>query len=234
MIPVDVLARAPLLPVLLAQAVSVRRKAILMPEPPGARSGCAGSGAPLRLLIAGDSSAAGVGAPTQATALSGQLISALAQHYRVTWRLEAKTGATTKSTLANLSQLAPERFDVVVTALGVNDVTRVVSRRRWVGQQQTLHRLLRDRFGATRIFASGLPPMGLFPLLPQPLRWMLGQHATRLDIALAGLAAQDTSLRHLPFEFPQDPRFFAEDGFHPSAIAHTFWANVLTEQITQA
>lgn len=230
-IPVDVLARAPLLPVLLAQAISVRRKAMSLPEPPGARNGNAGSGPPLRLLIAGDSSAAGVGAASQKQALSGQLVSALAQHYHVTWRLAAKTGATTKSTLASLAQFTPERFDVVVTALGVNDVTRVVSRRRWIARQQTLHQLFRDRFGATRIFASGLPPVGLFPLLPQPLRWMLGQHATRLDTALADITAQTPDLRHIPFNFPHDPAYVAQDGFHPSPLAYSHWATELARRI---
>lgn len=228
MIPLDVLARAPLMPLLLAQAVALRRKALILPEPPGARAGHSGSGPPLRLLIVGDSSAAGVGAPTQSAALSGQLVSALAPKFRVTWRLEAKNGATTGSAMASLADLSAEPFDIAVLALGVNDVTKATTRRQWTDRQQALHRLLQDRFGVTRIYASGVPPMGLFPLLPQPLRWVLGRQADRLDAALAGISAQGTSVRHIPFDFPHEARFVAKDGYHPSPVAYTHWANVLT------
>lgn len=230
-IPFDVLARLPLLPLLLAQAVVVRRKALILPEPPGARSGHAGIGPALRVLIAGDSSAAGVGAPSQGAALSGQLARALTPHFRVRWRLEARTGITTGETLAHLSRLEPEPFDIAILALGVNDVTRVVTRRRWVALQQGLHHLLQDRFGVRHIYASGLPPMGLFPLLPQPLRWTLGAHAGRLDEALAAIAAQGSNVRHIPFDFPQHARFFADDGYHPSPVAYAHWADVLTRLI---
>lgn len=231
MIPVDVLARVPLLPVLLAQAAFVRRSALILPEPPGARSGSTGKGPPLRLLIAGDSSAAGVGAQSQGDALSGQLVGALAAHYRVTWRLEAATGATTRTTLTDLTRLEPESFDIAVLALGVNDVTRITTRRQWIARQNALHRLLHDRFGVERIYASGLPPMDMFPLLPQPLRWVLAAQADRLDAGLAGLAARDGRVCHIPFHFPYQTGFFAADGFHPNPVAYAHWAKTLVRLI---
>jgi len=55
MIPWDVLARIPLLPLLLVQAVAVRRSALYLPEPSGARSGTVGTDPALRLLIVGRS-----------------------------------------------------------------------------------------------------------------------------------------------------------------------------------
>ena len=55
-------------PVLLAQGHYVRRVTPRLPEPEGLRQGVEGSGPPLRLLILGDSSAAGVGVATQAEA----------------------------------------------------------------------------------------------------------------------------------------------------------------------
>lgn len=232
MIPVDVLARAPLLPLLLGQALAVRRKAQVLPEPTGARSGVSGGGPPLRLLIVGDSSAAGVGVSSQPQALSGQLVNALSPHFQVSWQLEAKTGATTRSTLTALSGLEPARFDVAILALGVNDVTRMTTQTQWLTRQKALFDLLRGRFGVGRIIASGVPPMGAFPLLPEPLRWVLGCQAARFDTALAGLAAQSRDLRHIPFDFPPHPDIFASDGFHPSARSYTSWANVLAGQIT--
>lgn len=70
--------RLPLLwllgPLLWLQARHVRRVTLRMPEPPGLRAGTAGGGPLIRLLVAGDSGAAGVGAPTQDQALCGQLV----------------------------------------------------------------------------------------------------------------------------------------------------------------
>ncbi len=53
-------------PVLIAQAMGMRRRVPALPEATGPREGQLGSGAgALRVLIAGDSSAAGVGVATQ-------------------------------------------------------------------------------------------------------------------------------------------------------------------------
>lgn len=231
MIPLDVLARIVLLPVLVAQGRVVRRKALILSEPEGARIGRIGTGPALRVLIVGDSSAAGVGAKTQKDALAGQVAAALAPQFTVDWRLVAETGASTETMHASLKQLEPERFDIAILALGVNDVTGAVTRRRWIAGQNALHQLLQDRFGVGRIYASGLPPMGLFPLLPHPLRWILGAQATRLDMALAGIAAGSQIVRHVPFDLPQEARYFSEDGYHPSPPAYALWAGVLADLI---
>ena len=52
-------------------------------------------------------------------------------------------------------------------------------------QQDALHVLLQKKFAVNHIFRSGLPPMGQFPLLPQPLRFILGADAAALDATLA-------------------------------------------------
>ncbi len=67
----DMVVRTVLLPVLLGQAVYLRKNVVKLPEPEGARIGVLGEGPLLRLLILGDSSAAGVGVETQADALLG-------------------------------------------------------------------------------------------------------------------------------------------------------------------
>ena len=66
-----------LAPLLFWQGRRVRAEVPRLPEPEGERSGIAGTGAVLRVLVVGDSAAAGVGAATQAEALSGGLISSL-------------------------------------------------------------------------------------------------------------------------------------------------------------
>ncbi|MEZ5751528.1 MAG: SGNH/GDSL hydrolase family protein [Paracoccaceae bacterium] len=180
--------RLVLAPVLAVQAVAVVRRALVLPEPEGPRAGRMGQGPELRLLIAGDSSAAGVGVDRQDMALSGQLVGALARNFTVDWELHATTGHTTARTLERLNALAPRRFDVAVTALGVNDVTRQVPVRRWAAQQAQVADVLRTRFGVRHHWRSGVPPLQMFPLLPRPLRDVLGAQARRFDAVLQSRA----------------------------------------------
>ncbi|WP_420585992.1 SGNH/GDSL hydrolase family protein [Ruegeria sp.] len=228
----DQLLRLPLLPVLAAQGLSVRRKAQLLPEPIGPREGRDGRGPRLRLLIAGDSSAAGVGAGTQTQALSGCLVSQLAKHYAVEWRLEATTGHTTQDTIDRLQGLNTQ-FDMAITALGVNDVTRGVTRNRFVERQTKLAELLTGQLGVRRLVVTGVPQMNRFPALPQPLAWVLGRQAARLDQGLQQVAARFPQARHLALDLPDDPALAAPDGYHPSPKAYTLWAQEAARLLRQ-
>lgn len=227
----DSATKIALAPLLLAQALQVRRKALILPEPPGPRSGEIGQGPPLRLLILGDSSAAGVGATHQSRALSGQLAQALAPRFLLHWQLEARTGATSASALKHLENMTDQPFDTAIVVLGVNDVTRMVPLSRWLRQRHAIHTRLREKFGVSHIIASGVPPMHHFPLLPQPLRWTLGRTAARFDAALAKFCATGSGSNHLPLNLPYEPHFVADDGFHPSEAAYAQWAGLLAVQL---
>lgn len=220
-----------LAPVLAMQGLALRRGRARLPEPPGPRQGVAGTGPALRLLIAGDSSAAGVGAAHQDQALSGQLVAHLARQARVHWRLEAHSGDTTATCLRRLQGLAPTQIDVAVLALGVNDVTSGLPRRVWLRRQRALHALLRHKFGVRHIYASGLPPMAAFPSLKGPLKWIMGAEATRFDAALAALATCTPDLCHVPFDQPMNPAMMAGDGFHPGPQVYALWAGALADRI---
>jgi len=227
------LAKYALAPVLAAQGIALRRRALILPEPDGPRAGVTGNGAPLRLLILGDSSAAGVGASHQNEALSGRLVAALSPHRRVHWQLEARTGRTTAQALRHVNTMPESQFDVVVTALGVNDVTSGMARRRWLRQQANMLATLRSRYGAGRILVTGVPPLGRFPLLPPLLRRVLGAEARRFDAGLAALCAGMNGVRHMPFDLDFDPAQMARDGFHPGPPAYAAWSAALAEVILE-
>ena len=171
-------------PLLICQGIYVRRVTPKLPEADGPRSGEAGSGAPLRVLVLGDSAAAGVGVRTQEEALAGYIVSGLKRKFRVVWRVEAQTGATTRSTIARLKSMAQESFAAVAISLGVNDVTCGRRATTWLAELDELAGLLRLKFGVQRMLWSGLPPMHEFPALPQPLRWYLGARAKWFDRVL--------------------------------------------------
>lgn len=235
-------AKLALLPVLLAQGLYVRRKALELPEAAGPREG---EEAPpparrrnpevLRLLVVGDSSAAGVGVAEQRDALAAQVARHLADELGrpVRWQLVARTGNTALEALQQLrehTELQPA--DILLSAVGVNDVVRQVPRTRTLEQLQALHALARERAGVRYWLHSGLPPMHQFPLLPRPLRWVLGSQAELLNDALQALLGdqQDRGLRRIPAALRHDvvgSGLMAEDGFHPGARGYALWGEAL-------
>ncbi len=218
------LATLGLAPLLLIQGLHTRRVTPQLPEPPGARDGCRGNGSRLRLLITGDSAAAGVGASHQDEALAGHLVKCLSRRFTVDWELHAKTGATTQSTIEYLTRLSPRTFNIVVTSLGVNDVTSGISHRRWVNAQLALRDLLRSKFNANRLLIAGLPPVHLFPALPQPLRWYLGRRATDFSSTLQRELTAERDSEFLDLGFGMDESTMASDGFHPGTAIYAEWA----------
>lgn len=221
-------------PALLIQGQWVKKNIIRLPEPVGARSGVIGTGQSLRLLILGDSAAAGVGVDHQDEALAGQLVKQLSQHYQVHWRLEATTGHTSEDVIERItSQIEAQAYDVVVTSVGVNDVTRLLSPKKWIGLQQQLLQQIKQKFQPKQILLTSVPPMHLFSALPQPLRWHLGSYAQAMNLALAKLLATQTDCQQitLPLEQGQRDIPLASDGFHPSAVVYQAWAETIVAAI---
>jgi lysophospholipase L1-like esterase len=217
----------------LVQGIVVRQRTPRLPEPPGPRQGTTGSGKLLRLLIIGDSAGAGVGVAHQDEALSGQLVSRLAEHFQVDWRLDAETGATTQATLDKVRGFPDCTFDVAVTSLGVNDVTSRVALDHWLTLQRALWDELRTRFGVRLIVVSGLPPLHGFPALPRPLRQYLGDHAGLLDKALEQELEKHAGIDFLSVRFTENTDEMASDGFHPGPAIYAEWARRAAELITR-
>lgn len=213
-----------LAPVLFLQGTWVRRTVPVLPEAPGDRRGEAGEGPPLRLLVTGDSAAAGVGAPHQDQALAGQIVARLAPHYRVTWDVQAQSGDKTIDTLARLEALDPVPFDVAVTSLGVNDAIAMTTRSDWRKRQAALRDLLRDKFQVSQLIISSLPPMHKFPSLPQPLRWHIGTRAAEFNNDLKTDIAADAGSHFVDLRSTADMSMMATDGFHPGPGIYAEWA----------
>jgi len=213
-----------LYPLIATQGLYVRYRAARLAEAAGPRAGLAGSGPHLRLLIVGDSSAAGVGVATQSDALAGQLVGRLAPHFTLDWQLVARCGDTTRASLSRLAALPDQRFDVALTALGVNDVKNGRTRSAWQRDSTALHSALVDRFGVRLVIASGIPPLQDLPLLPDPLRGVLARRGRQFDAILGRVCAARPQAHHLPADLPLLPEWMAEDGFHPKKPVYSEWA----------
>jgi lysophospholipase L1-like esterase len=218
-------------PLLLAQGLRVRRTAMRLPEPPGPRSGTAGSGPPLRLLVAGDSAAAGVGAASQDEGLVGAIVRALDARFRVSWEVRAQTGLRTAQVLRRLESAPAASFDVAVLSLGVNDVTGGTRSADFVAQQRRLAGLLQARYAVRLTVLTGLPPMHAFPALPQPLRWVLGERARAFTRLLESVAESAPGCVVLTPRLPLDTRYIAVDGYHPGPLAYAEWGREVAELV---
>jgi lysophospholipase L1-like esterase len=220
-------------PLLALQAVGVRRTIPRLPEPEGPRTGRAGRGAPVRLLVVGDSSAAGVGVDRQSEALAEPLARQLAGAIgaQVQWRLVARSGVTTAQALELLKADEPWQGELAVVVTGVNDVVDQVPSRRAVDARSALANWLRNTAGVRHVVFAPLPPVHQFPGLPQPLRWVAGRDARRHDRALAAWAATRGDVSHVDFGLQLNRGVMARDGFHPGEPAYRQCAIMLARHL---
>ena len=219
---IDIVARALLFPLLHAQAQGVRAGVEPLPEPPGPRAGREGKGgSEFRLLVVGDSSAAGVGAPHQDLALARPLARHLARRTGrpVRWTLLAEAGLTSAAALAYLKARDVPEADLAVVILGVNDITNQVPLPQALKLRGEIAVWLEAHADVDDVLFPALPEMELFPSLPQPLAWWAGQMSRRNNRAQARWAANwplsEPRVSHVPMDGLMHGDLMASDGFHP-------------------
>jgi lysophospholipase L1-like esterase len=225
-----------LAPLLLAQGRRMRRTALRLPEAEGPRTGLivVESSLPeLKLLFVGDSTMAGVGVRHQAAALANQAARIVANRLvrSVRWQSVARSGVNTSQTLKFVQGENILPADVLITALGTNDVTSQTPPAQFVADYQALMTLLFSRVGARFAITSGLPPLHLTPAAPQPLRWFFGRCAHLLDEHLRRWIATQRNVEYISLQWASDRTELAADGFHPGESQYAAWADLVATQI---
>ena len=221
------------MPLLLIQAIWIKLTVLRLPEPCGKRSGCCGDGNHFKLLIIGDSAAAGVGVDEQKDALAGQLTSNLSAKYKISWSLIANTGFTSTDVIKVLTDLTEQTFDYVLVSVGVNDVTHLTRTSHWATNIRTIVELLDTKFGSPTILMTSVPPMHQFSAIPSSLRWWLGLRAKRLNELMRRATKGQNKYSILTFDLPFEPEFLAKDGIHPSKLAYSIWAKQAADKIDE-
>ncbi|WP_040688788.1 SGNH/GDSL hydrolase family protein, partial [Nocardiopsis lucentensis] len=189
-----------------------------------------GDGPPLRMLMLGDSTAAGF-AVAEAAQTPGVLLAtgiANAADRRVLLRCTAFPGATS----ADLGPQAERagafrdggRFDVAVVFIGANDVIRRVRPNDAVKQLRDLTRRLVDH--GTEVVVATCPDLGTVRPIGWPLRSVARRASRQLaaaqTIAVTEAGGRTVSLSDLlADDFRSDPHsMFGPDRFHPSALGY--------------
>lgn len=198
-------------------------------------------GNPLRLVIAGDSVAASLGATTPNATVGAILALALADHAgrAVELRSIAVVGAQTAAVLTQIATL-PAGFgpDVTVIIVGGNDLTGHIPLANSIKSLELAIANLQAL--GSQVVVGTVPDFDTLPSLPSPLREFGGQMSRRLATAqfkaataagahpvLLGRAVRQTFLSS-----PQD--MFSIDGFHPSSMGYRSAALALVPAVLAA
>jgi lysophospholipase L1-like esterase len=212
-----------------AQGLWLRRRMLPLPAPGGRPSGTVGQGErELRLLVVGESSAVGVGVRSYEETLAAHIATLYSERARcvVHWSAIGKSGATVNELLTLLARQPREflKADIVVMAIGVNDVLRFRSPLHWRRSLRSLIDLLQVSTGCQLMLLSPIPPLWKFTLLPAPLRYVLGAQAMVLDCCSQIVVARDSRVRHLRIPLLDQTSMLCEDRFHPSSCGYREWA----------
>lgn len=198
-----------------------------------------GERARLRLVVLGDSTGAGRGAPYE----QGIAVAAarhLAARGPVTLTNLAVSGArlgdVRRDQLPAATRLAP---DVVLLAAGANDVTGLTL----LGSVRADVIAIAHRLRAARcdvaIVLTASPDVGSAPRLAQPLRTVAGWRTLQVNAAVEEVV-RERRLALAPIaertgrRFRADRSLFAPDGFHPSAAGYATWFAVIDAALDRA
>lgn len=228
-------AMIPPAPVLVAQARRLRRDTPRLPDAAQPWQGTVDGPDPIRLLVLGDSTAAGVGADTQDDALPGNLARELAQRTGrgVAWRAVGRNGATTRDIVTDyLDDATGADYDIAFLTVGANDALGL--RPRWAFGRDLRTIIARLRAVSPLVLMSSLPAFSRFELLPNPLRWNLYLHSQSLEDEARAIVAGTEGAHISPPPPPYTEGFFATDLFHPSASGYRDWARFAVDDATAA
>lgn len=198
-----------------------------------------GAGAPLRYLVLGDSTAAGVGADYERG-----IVLETARHLARSRRVElvnlAVSGARFRDVLRDqLPRARDFKPDLVLLDVGANDVTHLTSSRSVRRDLEEILRSLLAENCEARIAVTGSPDMGSPPRIPFFLRGLAAIRARRIN-AIARRAVSVHDLTFAPIAertgpaFRRDRTLFAADRFHPNARGYALWVPVLDEALDAA
>jgi lysophospholipase L1-like esterase len=223
-----------LFPVLLYQGKRARRTTPRLPEAGGSPCGQYGEGTPARrILVIGESTAAGVGVETHDQGLASQLAREIHERTGQTigWHTFGVNGIRLGALVRKLETTELPEADVVLLSMGVNDTTGFTPRFRFRRRLRELRQLLAPRYSGPMLLLS-VPPMHLFTALPSPLRLVMGWRARQLDRVYQQLGRHaPEDFLYLDYPIVTDPALLASDGYHPGPKGYAYIAKSIVPRI---
>lgn len=222
----------PFAPFLYLRSQFVRRKIGRLPDASGETKGKFENGAEsVKLLVLGESTAAGVGARTHETALAGQFARLLGEKIgkSIEWQVIGRSGITVKETINELVPKIPgEKFDYIMLALCGNEVLKLRSPRTFRRDMKKLLGILQEKNADATFFMTNAPAIRLSPVLPFSIKFVLGHLSALHDANAREFTAEMPKVFyfHQPTSVPAD---FWADGIHPSEKGYAAWSKRMIE-----
>lgn len=194
---------------------------------------------PLRLVVLGDSTAAGIGVDDPADAYPAVLARRLAATgRRVELTAFGVAGARVEDVATKQAPAAAAAEpDLVFVGIGANDVTHLTSLGEVRDDMDRVLQILREA-GASVVVAG--PPDMRVPVWHQPLRQLSYLRGIQVADAIEQVASEqgvgfvDLAEEAGPF-FEADPEaHFSTDGFHPGPLGYRRWADAIFPVLLEA
>lgn len=181
------------------------------------------------LLILGDSTAVGVGSPSDLS-VAGRLSSALdasAENY-------AMSGAQTKDLTSQVAHAQKEMYDMILVQIGANDIIRFHNTAETVALLDESLKLLRQKSDHVVLLTAG--KVGKAPFFPHGLGWLWTSHARKMRAEFMSVTEKNSvayiDLYNIPDPFNADPeRYYAPDGLHLTGDGYGFWFDAVQSEI---
>lgn len=229
--------------VLFGQVELARRTIPIAESPPPRSDGVYGGNRKteaLRLVVLGDSSAAGFGVKRARQTPAALIAAGLSRRLERPVHLTnlAVVGATSGRMMPQVEEALELNPDVAVILVGANDVTHRA------GQAASVRHLAdavrRLRAAGARVVVGTCPDLGAVQPIRRPLRWLVRgwsrQLAAAQTVAVVEAGGWTVSLGSIlgPTFAAQPHRMFARDRFHPSAEGYALAASVLLPTVVAA
>ncbi len=180
-------------------------------------------------MAIGESTVAGVGAKTHDEALAGQLAKFLSLQTQksVRWHAVGESGITAAGTLQRLlPQMPKTKMNVIIVALGGNDAFKASSPARFRRDMTMLAEKLRKHSPDAVILFANTPMIRDFPVLPQPLKFVLWRISRLHHAVMKSLAESMKGVFYFDEAGKAADGFFA-DGIHPSPLGYALWSEAM-------
>lgn len=178
-----------------------------------------------RVLVVGDSLAAGVGASTPSHSIAGLLSQDFPFADITNFSV---SGSKIKDVLKTLQSSKDLGYDLILIQVGGNDVVQFTPIETATSDMDELLKIAKTKSSKVIFYTSG--SVGFAPIFMPPVSWIYTYRTTKLYSALKK-AADDNSVTYVdllytkendPFKNDVD-EYYANDYFHVSDAGYKFW-----------